>query len=130
MLPSKIFILVGFFKKLFVRYFLCILIFIRFQPDKYDFRLIDGHVQDFTSLANYLMQFSNESFSQAVCDFHLLLYLATNSILPMSVSTSTSIFGIFFFPFLVRRPLYNVTVHVVKCLSLFGMGVILYELIP
>ncbi|KAK7601803.1 hypothetical protein V9T40_009244 [Parthenolecanium corni] len=47
-------------------------------------RLIDGHVQDFTSLANYLMQFSSESFSEAVCDFHLLLYLATNSIVPMS----------------------------------------------
>ncbi|XP_065220007.1 nuclear protein localization protein 4 homolog [Planococcus citri] len=46
-------------------------------------RLIDGHVQDFNSLSNYLMQFSNDSFSDAISDFHLLLYIATNTIVPM-----------------------------------------------
>lgn len=49
------------------------------------YRLIDGHVQDFNSLSNYLMQFSNDSFPDAISDFHLLLYIATNTIVPMKV---------------------------------------------
>ena len=41
-------------------------------------RAIQGHLQDFTTLSEYLSQFKNESqFLESIKDFHLLIYLST-----------------------------------------------------
>lgn len=40
-------------------------------------RLLDGQVQDFSSLASYLHQVTEDDFLAAVSDFHVLFYLAT-----------------------------------------------------
>lgn len=49
------------------------------------YRLIEGHVQDFTSLANYFRQFAADLLPMALSDFHVLLYLATNDVFCMKV---------------------------------------------
>lgn len=60
-----------------------------FNPDtsKHNFpvenRLLDGHIQDFNALSQYLSQFSTDEFLTAMSDFHLLLYIATMEMLPM-----------------------------------------------
>ncbi|XP_046660206.1 nuclear protein localization protein 4 homolog isoform X2 [Homalodisca vitripennis] len=46
-------------------------------------RLLDGHIQDFSSLTAYLAQFSRQQFLDAASDFHFLLYIATMDHLPM-----------------------------------------------
>lgn len=46
-------------------------------------RLVDGQLQDFHALSNYLSQFSPNEFLTAMNDFHLLLYIATMDMLPM-----------------------------------------------
>ncbi|XP_049775700.1 nuclear protein localization protein 4 homolog [Schistocerca cancellata] len=46
-------------------------------------RLVDGHIQDFNTLSNYLQQFSPDQFLNAVSDFHFLLYISTMDMLPM-----------------------------------------------
>ncbi|CRK98003.1 CLUMA_CG011372, isoform A [Clunio marinus] len=38
-------------------------------------RLIDGHLQDFGSLHNYMQRFRSKDFLTAMSDFHLLFYL-------------------------------------------------------
>ncbi|XP_075231078.1 nuclear protein localization 4 isoform X1 [Lycorma delicatula] len=53
------------------------------QPFPVENRLIDGHIQDFSQLSNYLQQFSPNQFLNAVSDFHLLLYIAVMDMLPM-----------------------------------------------
>lgn len=56
------------------------------RPFPVENRLIDGHIQDFAALSNYMSQFSPDQFLRAVTDFHLLLYIATMDMLPMRVS--------------------------------------------
>lgn len=46
-------------------------------------RFVDGHIQDFNALTQYMSQFSPNQFLSAVSDFHLLLYIATMEMLPM-----------------------------------------------
>ncbi|KAF2902092.1 hypothetical protein ILUMI_04080 [Ignelater luminosus] len=46
-------------------------------------RLVDGHIQDFNALTQYMSQFTPNQFLSAVSDFHLLLYIATMEMLPM-----------------------------------------------
>ncbi|KAK4874625.1 hypothetical protein RN001_013985 [Aquatica leii] len=46
-------------------------------------RLVDGHIQDFNALTQYMSQFTPDQFLTAVSDFHLLLYIATMEMLPM-----------------------------------------------
>jgi len=48
------------------------------KPFSIENRAIQGHLQDFTSLSEYLSQFKEENqFLDAVKDFHLLVYLST-----------------------------------------------------
>ncbi|CAH0563409.1 unnamed protein product [Brassicogethes aeneus] len=53
------------------------------QPFAIENRFVDGHIQDFQSLTNYLAQFAFNEFHLAINDFHLLLYIATMDMLPM-----------------------------------------------
>ncbi|XP_003399190.1 nuclear protein localization protein 4 homolog [Bombus terrestris] len=46
-------------------------------------RLIDGQIQEFSSLCSYMQQFSKEQFLEAVSDFHLLIFIATMDMFPM-----------------------------------------------
>ncbi|XP_017782702.1 PREDICTED: nuclear protein localization protein 4 homolog [Nicrophorus vespilloides] len=46
-------------------------------------RLVDGHIQDFNALSQYLSQFNPDEFLTAISDFHLLLYIATMDMLPL-----------------------------------------------
>ncbi|KAK5641222.1 hypothetical protein RI129_009769 [Pyrocoelia pectoralis] len=46
-------------------------------------RLVDGHIQDFNALTQYMSQFLPSEFLTAVSDFHLLIYIATMDMLPM-----------------------------------------------
>lgn len=46
-------------------------------------RMLEGHLQDFNSLAQYMSQFSKEKFLEAISDFHLLVYLAHMDTLPL-----------------------------------------------
>ncbi|KAL4648635.1 hypothetical protein GN956_G6795 [Arapaima gigas] len=45
-----------------------------------------GETQDFHSLATYLSQSSSASFLDVVSDFHLLLFLVTNDVMPLGDS--------------------------------------------
>lgn len=53
------------------------------QPFPVENRLVDGHIQDFNALNQYLSQFATGEFFTAINDFHLLLYIATMDMLPM-----------------------------------------------
>ncbi|OAD58466.1 Nuclear protein localization protein 4 like protein, partial [Eufriesea mexicana] len=46
-------------------------------------RLIDGQIQEFSSLCSYMQQFTKEQFLEAVLDFHLLIFIATMDMFPM-----------------------------------------------
>lgn len=46
-------------------------------------RFVDGHIQDFNALSQYLSQFNPDEFLTAMSDFHLLLYIAMMDMLPM-----------------------------------------------
>lgn len=46
-------------------------------------RFLEGHVQDFQSLASYLRQFPPERFIDAASDFHFLIYIATMDTFPL-----------------------------------------------
>lgn len=50
-------------------------------------RLVEGHLQDFNTLASYLQKFSDEQFLEAVSDFHVLIFIATMDMLPLRVSS-------------------------------------------
>lgn len=52
-------------------------------------RLLDGQLQDFHSLSQYLAQWKPEEFLEAVSDFHLLCYLSRMDALPMRDSMSS-----------------------------------------
>lgn len=43
-------------------------------------------IQDFNSLTDYLQQQGQEGFLPAMSDFHLLIFLYTNKIVPLKVS--------------------------------------------
>ena len=53
------------------------------QPFPVENRLLDGDIQDFNALNQYLSQFGPSEFFTAINDFHLLLYIATMDMLPM-----------------------------------------------
>ncbi|KAJ3617535.1 hypothetical protein MTP99_007248 [Tenebrio molitor] len=53
------------------------------QPFPVENRLLDGDIQDFNALNQYLSQFNSNEFFTAINDFHLLLYIATMDMLPM-----------------------------------------------
>lgn len=53
------------------------------QPFPVENRFVDGHIQDFNALSQYLSQFAYYEFFTAINDFHLLLYIATMDMLPM-----------------------------------------------
>ncbi|CAL4072015.1 unnamed protein product, partial [Meganyctiphanes norvegica] len=46
-------------------------------------RLVEGHLQDFGALSKYLNHFTNNTFLEAMSDFHLLAFIATMDIMPM-----------------------------------------------
>lgn len=46
-------------------------------------RFIEGQIQDFNALSQYLSQFNSDQFLEAMSDFHLLLYIATMDTLPL-----------------------------------------------
>lgn len=46
-------------------------------------RMVEGHLQDFSTLASYLKKFSDDQFLEAVSDFHVLMYIATMDMLPL-----------------------------------------------
>lgn len=46
-------------------------------------RYIDGHLQDFNALSNYLAAWAEEEFLEAISDFHLLIYLYKMDMLPL-----------------------------------------------
>lgn len=46
-------------------------------------RLIDGHIQDFSALSDYLSRSRSMDFLDAMSDFHLLLFLYRMDMLPM-----------------------------------------------
>lgn len=46
-------------------------------------RLIDGDIQDFHSLSDYLSKWKPDEFLEAISDFHLLFYLYLMEMLPM-----------------------------------------------
>lgn len=46
-------------------------------------RLIDGHIQDFSALSDYLARSRSMDFLDAMSDFHLLLFLYRMDMLPM-----------------------------------------------
>ncbi|XP_063696673.1 nuclear protein localization protein 4 homolog [Culicoides brevitarsis] len=46
-------------------------------------RFLDGHIQDFTALSNYLSKWNSNEFIEAVSDFHLLIYLYRMDMLPL-----------------------------------------------
>ncbi|XP_058454688.1 nuclear protein localization protein 4 homolog isoform X2 [Malaya genurostris] len=46
-------------------------------------RLIDGHIQDFAALSDYLGRSRSMDFLETMSDFHLLLYLYRMDMLPM-----------------------------------------------
>ncbi|RWS30642.1 Nuclear protein localization protein 4-like protein [Leptotrombidium deliense] len=54
------------------------------DPFPVENRFIEGHLQDFSALTHYLNQFTSDQFLEAMSDFHLLLYLATNETLPFN----------------------------------------------
>lgn len=47
-----------------------------------------GETQDFHSLANYLSQNTSSVFLDIISDFHLLLFLVTNEVMPLQDSIS------------------------------------------
>nr|CAH7741553.1 unnamed protein product [Callosobruchus chinensis] len=53
------------------------------QPFPVENRFVDGHIQDFNALSQYLSQFSSIDFFNAIRDFHLLIYIANMDMLPM-----------------------------------------------
>jgi nuclear protein localization family protein 4 len=53
------------------------------KPFPVENRLIDGHLQDLRAVSSYLSQFTPDQFFEAVCDFHLLLFVATNDQFPL-----------------------------------------------
>jgi len=55
-----------------------------------NFRMIDGHIQDFSALSSYMQQFTPDCFLQAVSDFHFLLYISAMDMLPMKVSMNNN----------------------------------------
>lgn len=46
-------------------------------------RMVQGHLQDFGTLSNYMRQFTDDQFLMAMSDFHVLLYIATMDMLPL-----------------------------------------------
>lgn len=56
------------------------------KPFPIENRLIEGHLQDFNSLAQYMSQFSKEQFLEAISDLHLLFYISTMDTLPLKES--------------------------------------------
>ncbi|XP_023176192.1 nuclear protein localization protein 4 homolog isoform X2 [Drosophila hydei] len=53
------------------------------QPFPIENRYIDGHLQDFNALSNYLSAWAEEDFLEAISDFHLLIYLYKMDMLPL-----------------------------------------------
>lgn len=60
----------------------------------YNFRMVDGHIQDFSALSSYMQQFTPDCFLQAVSDFHFLLYISTMDMLPMKVCGMSNVYMI------------------------------------
>ena len=46
-----------------------------------------GEIQDLNALAQYMKQFPETKFLEAMLDFHLLVFLATMDMLPLRVSS-------------------------------------------
>lgn len=47
--------------------------------------MVEGHLQDFTTLAAYLKKFSDDQFLEAMSDLHVLIYIAAMDMLPLRV---------------------------------------------
>lgn len=54
-----------------------------------------GDIQDMSSLAKYMKQFTSDEFLEAMLDFHLLIYLASMDVYPLRVSICNSSFEIY-----------------------------------
>ncbi|KAG0723107.1 Nuclear protein localization protein 4 [Chionoecetes opilio] len=46
-------------------------------------RMVEGHLQDFTTLAAYLKKFKDDQFLEAMSDLHVLIYIAAMDMLPL-----------------------------------------------
>ncbi|KAK8376851.1 hypothetical protein O3P69_010052 [Scylla paramamosain] len=46
-------------------------------------RMVEGHLQDFTTLAAYLKKFTDDQFLEAMSDLHVLIYIAAMDMLPL-----------------------------------------------
>lgn len=49
-------------------------------------RLIDGHLQNFHAVCEYLSKWSADEFYEAIADFHFLIYLTRMDMLPMKAT--------------------------------------------
>ena len=52
-------------------------------------RMVEGHLQDFGTLATYLKKFSDDQFLEAMSDLHVLIYIAAMDMLPLRVWNSS-----------------------------------------
>lgn len=50
--------------------------------------MVEGHLQDFTTLAAYLKKFTDDQFLEAMSDLHVLIYIAAMDMLPLRVFSS------------------------------------------
>lgn len=53
--------------------------------------MVEGHLQDFSTLATYLKKFKDDQFLEAMSDFHVLVYIATMDMLPLRVWDTDSL---------------------------------------
>lgn len=56
-------------------------------PERPVYVLLPPPVQDFHSLATYLSQNASATFLDTISDFHLLLFLVTNEVMPLQVGS-------------------------------------------
>jgi len=56
------------------------------KPFLIENRMLEGHLQDFNSLAQYMSQFNKSQFLEAASDFHLLIHIASMDTLPLKDS--------------------------------------------
>lgn len=54
--------------------------------------MVEGHLQDFPTLASYLRKFKDDMFLEAMSDFHVLIYVATMDMLPLRVRVDLILF--------------------------------------
>ena len=59
------------------------------KPFPIENRMLEGHLQDFNSLGQYMNQFNKNQFLEAISDFHLLVFISNMDTLPLKDSMKT-----------------------------------------